>query len=209
MTAFVLWHLDRFQSTHPVWGATSMAQQILQDEAKFQSTHPVWGATSHPLTGRPVSGFQSTHPVWGATPAKAVCGGTINEFQSTHPVWGATRLSNTSFLTYKISIHAPRVGCDTATLAHHMQTVANFNPRTPCGVRPAPGWAAHPTPRNFNPRTPCGVRPSQLPAPPADKPDFNPRTPCGVRLHRDDSRDFPLIFQSTHPVWGATNAPNF
>ena len=35
----------------------------------------------------------------------------------------------------KISIHAPRVGCDTLT---HKTIIDKqyFNPRTPCGVRP-------------------------------------------------------------------------
>ena len=56
--------------------------------------------------------FQFTHPVWGATSVN-VDGETIFKFQFTHPVWGATDgasdLGSKSF----VSIHAPRVGCDT------------------------------------------------------------------------------------------------
>ena len=101
----------KFQSTHPVWGATgSSLDAILQ--AKFQSTHPVWGATSSLHNDIYDNSFQSTHPVWGATRMsislleymagfnpRTPCGVRHNEqyfqhhydvFQSTHPVWGAT-----------------------------------------------------------------------------------------------------------------------
>ena len=38
------------------------------EEEKFQFTHPVWGATIPGLDGElPVYEFQFTHPVWGAT----------------------------------------------------------------------------------------------------------------------------------------------
>ena len=36
--------------------------------------------------------------------------------------------------------------------------------------------------------------------------DFNPRSPCGERLLNMLSINFLLIFQSTLPVWGATQA---
>ena len=35
--------------------------------------------------------------------------------------------------------------------------------------------------------------------------NFNPRTPCGVRLFKDCLREMWQIFQSTHPLRGATN----
>ena len=35
---------------------------------KFQFTHPVWGATYHLKRQEIVELFQFTHPVWGATP---------------------------------------------------------------------------------------------------------------------------------------------
>ena len=81
--------------------------------------------------------------------------------------------------TLKISIHAPRVGCDRQGVFRLLEQ-ADFNPRTPCGVRPSgrfppPGagrfQSTHPVwgattfwavvmswVSNFNPRTPCGVR---------------------------------------------------
>ena len=82
--------------------------------------------------------------------------------------------------------------------------IGNFNPRTPCGVRPKIVPVRFGPKIDFNPRTPCGVRPAlskincsvfsisihaphagcdqqyqQLPA--LCRFDFNPRTPCGAR----------------------------
>ena len=107
-----------------------------------------------------------------------------------------------------------------------VSTLSNFNPRTPCGVRPRPAARSRGTdyisihaPRagcdreqlrakkhlaNFNPRTPCGVRLTR-----GNEPErishFNPRTPCGVR-HDQPQTVCPCQskFQSTHPMRGAT-----
>ncbi len=82
------------------------------------------------------------------------------KFQSTHPVWGET-----AFARMQLSAHT------------------NFNPLTPCGVRPFRPLLVVVDVADFNPLTPCGVRPCTLPALPALSP-----------------------FQSTHPVWGETSA---
>ena len=101
-----------------------------------------------------------------------------------------------------ISIHAPLAGCDGQTSASG-NAQADFNPRTPCGVRRhkrlyptvgiiisihAPlagcdlcGWSLRRRTTYFNPRTPCGVRPLSL-----------------------RSISIFSIFQSTHPLRGAT-----
>ena len=60
-----------------------------------------------------VEGFQSTHPVWGATLGHALDVAGPLVFQSTHPVWGATEAQQLTAVVPTISIHAPRVGCDT------------------------------------------------------------------------------------------------
>ena len=101
----------------------------------------------------------------------------------------------------RISIHAPRVGCDTHTFRPGIRWF-DFNPRTPCGVRLCPFRGAVPC-CYFNPRTPCGVRPdsSRISRHGAH---FNPRTPCGVRRFRLGGFRCISVFQSTHPVWGAT-----
>ena len=79
----------------------------------------------------------------------------------------------------------------------------SFNPRTPCGVRPASSLLASSFVTRFNPRTPCGVRP-RLRGIFTSGTSFNPRTPCGVR--RGLRRPFPVPewFQSTHSLRSAT-----
>ena len=128
-------YMVAFQSTHPLRGATS--SDVLSDSRlPFQSTHPLRGATrggvhqpQHhgisihaPLAGCDDGldrlayrrhGFQSTHPLRGATtPLQLLM--VLVLFQSTHPLRGATL-----------------VKFDRALVLGH------FNPRTPCGVRPA------------------------------------------------------------------------
>ena len=55
-----------------------------------------------------------------------------------------------------ISIHAPRAGSDTI-LSQRAEKASYFNPRSPCGERPAEG-AVRVIDRHFNPRSPCGER---------------------------------------------------
>ena len=69
----------------------------------------------------------------GATTADAAL-----EFQSTLPVWGATLHHVLPAVCPAISIHAPRVGSDTSWNTSRA-TRTYFNPRSPCGERPAPG----------------------------------------------------------------------
>ena len=121
----------------------------------------------------------------------------------------------------------PRTPCGVRRLvAYRNRPTHNFNPRTPCGVRltgPAlpsrallfqsthplrgatpprsPGSAAM---SNFNPRTPCGVRPMRRGDRQQKQGDFNPRTPCGVRRHDVQQTVQVFLFQSTHPLRGAT-----
>ena len=123
--------------------------------------------------------FQSTHPVRGAT-----CDARVQADRlpiSIHaPRAGCdARAHSDDHGNLTISIHAPRAGCD-LTLAHPHIVGDDFNPRTPCGVRPFPpplrqsckcisihapragcdrgGGTRSQTTAHFNPRTPCGVR---------------------------------------------------
>ena len=123
-----------------------------------------------------------------------------------------------------ISIHAPLAGCDPMATAF-ITSSADFNPRTPCGVR-HPWDCDRGQKQNFNPRTPCGVR-HVMSSSQASIAHFNPRTPCGVRRLLPGIRGIRLrisihaplagcdnvcsyncnrrdIFQSTHPLRGAT-----
>ena len=102
--------------------------------------------------------FQSTHPLRGATPMSTACKTLPALFQSTHPLRGATLCR-----------------------AQFSSAALDFNPRTPCGVRPAQyqrevdGFviSIHAPLAGCDPSASAARRPSA---------DFNPRTPCGVRL---------------------------
>ena len=123
-------HAPRVGSDTWGWPKSSKARP-------FQSTLPVWGATSQIPFGHHLKIFQSTLPVWGATysveyftehflisihaprvgsdnvlpsPRQA-----IKTFQSTLPVWGATQYYTDHTDWLRISIHAPRVGSDLPT----------------------------------------------------------------------------------------------
>ena len=171
--------------------------------------------------------FQSTHPVWGATGITVVEIPQDMRFQSTHPVWGATPAHSFCPKHSRISIHAPRVGCDTSRAAMSW-TATNFNPRTPCGVRPtvAPAAKTATAISIHAPRVGCD---GQAKGVDDAGGNFNPRTPCGVRLQLLDVGGHHIVisihaprvgcdgierawesvnavFQSTHPVWGATRA---
>ncbi len=170
----------QFQSTRPMRGATTQAL----------NTHRGLVVSIHaPRVGRDNVGigcglgniqFQSTRPVWGATPDVVAQTG-MSEFQSTRPVWGATQSNGRRCSAQNVSIHAPRVGRD-ACRTSYMTSRGSFNPRAPCGARP---FIA----RQF-----------------ADVARFNPRAPCGARPGLHNLPRLAIMFQSTRPVWGATNA---
>ena len=126
-----------------------------------------------------------------------------SKFQSTLPVWGATPLTHQASLLFW-----------------------HFNPRSPCGERPAlrkipaghrifqstlPVWGATRHPGRwcrwrgyFNPRSPCGERPIN---------QFRIAYAYQISIHAprvgSDTSEIVLYifeekFQSTLPVWGAT-----
>ena len=79
----------------------------------------------------------------------------------------------------KISIHAPRAGCDCRFLFHDKEVRISIHaPRAGCD-------------------SVAGI-------PEVSSKYFNPRTPCGVRLLQNPIGSNLEAFQSTHPVRGAT-----
>ena len=102
----------------------------------------------------------------------------------------------------KISIHAPLAGCDFTSCACR-SGFSDFNPRTPCGVRQRQCRRAG-FGRNFNPRTPCGVRrwaTRQI----LSKKSISIHAPlagCDDAVY--DASGNLYLFQSTHPLRGAT-----
>ena len=106
-------------------------------------------------------------------------------------------------MTNRISIHAPREGCDSSSPASKTVSHADFNPRTPRGVR---HWeSSRDAPAcDFNPRTPRGVRRAF---------DRGRVRAGGISIHAPrEGCDAPTAserrttwtFQSTHPARGAT-----
>ena len=127
----------------------------------------------------------------------------ISRFQSTRPVWGATVKTGGLRHPLQISIHAPRVGRDLVIRA----AIALFIPFQ--STRPV--WGAtmqhgtrHFWPHDFNPRAPCGARP----AAPAEDYVTRKISIHAPRVGRDNrlatANLSAQIFQSTRPVWGAT-----
>ena len=140
----------------PLAGCDQACRAGAANPRKFQSTHPLRGATEIAAAGKPDTSISIHAPLAGCDwRAEALrcdrpnfnprtpCGVRLPElvglaigggFQSTHPLRGAT------------PPHSPGSAA-----------MSNFNPRTPCGVRPTISFAGKSGPY-FNPRTPCGVR---------------------------------------------------
>ena len=235
-----------FQSTLPVWGATKEhpayhhdsqisihAPRVGSDVTQLQggcgrliSIHaPRVGSDGLvALVDSAIHRFQSTLPVWGATCGAGSWHGARIHFNPRSPCGERRTRGRRLWSTGTISIHAPRVGSDSAT-SGAPPTATNFNPRSPCGERrEGPGGGgAHSgisihAPRvgsdgealaergnsgDFNPRSPCGER-HGIYRSKAIGVDFNPRSPCGERRYRSSFIWWRQQFQSTLPVWGAT-----
>ena len=105
--------------------------------------------------------FQSTHPAGGAT-GRVLPIVTAFLFQSTHPAGGATDGGRQPLQGRRISIHAPRGGCDRKK-ARPPFPKQNFNPRTPRGVRPpvpmriSPSMVFQSTHPAGGATVPCGI----------------------------------------------------
>ena len=127
--------------------------------------------------------FQFTHPGRGAT--KAFCEEhSLNRvFQFTHPGRGATLRSIYARIHSRVSIHAPREGCDNdGYLTHISRYTFQFT---------HPGRGATLKRKAFV-LTICS--------------SFNSRTPGGVRLASGSlSSSVGMVFQFTHPGRGATH----
>ena len=101
----------------------------------FQSTHPARGATRSRDWANRCMMISIHAPREGCdAPANLYFFGPL-EFQSTHPARGATRKLGGGAYAVRISIHAPREGCDRPAGSSRPRSHANFNPRTPRGVR--------------------------------------------------------------------------
>ena len=118
----------------PLAGCDVQSYGIGSRNVAFQSTHPLRGATLLPTFSRSAMTFQSTHPLRGATYIDR--SGNLYTVISIHaPLAGCDEAGAEVPANAKISIHAPLAGCDSGLCRQHHPR-RNFNPRTPCGVRP-------------------------------------------------------------------------
>ena len=118
----------------PREGCDSTNATFAQFQMIFQSTHPARGATRSGFFGLNTEQFQSTHPARGATTASATTDGTLGNFNPRTPRGVRRGQSGSLHTCRKISIHAPREGCDYIR-AFLRSRQSDFNPRTPRGVR--------------------------------------------------------------------------
>ena len=214
-----------FQSTRPVWGATAAARDY-RDFVDISIHAPRVGRDELLVVEHPDAVGISIHaPRVGRDDCAGRRRRSAVRFQSTRPVWGATGSVLCAFWCGYISIHAPRVGRDHLPLRRCCPG-SYFNPRAPCGARPARCWHTGRLTQFQSTRPVWGAtadgdardrhRRISIHAPRvgrdtgsrdcrAAQKNFNPRAPCGAR--RSHTRSASLLhraFQSTRPVWGAT-----
>ena len=129
------------------------------------------------------------------------CKGCLN-FNPRTPCGVRLRLLQRQMYSCRISIHAPLAGCDQDTVTPET-LLKGFQSTHPLRGATSCNCVIVSINMNFNPRTPCGVRPSTLRFS-ANSLNFNPRTPCGVRPRQNMASRTVVTFQSTHPLRGAT-----
>ena len=125
--------IDVFQFTHPGKGATALSLLRVCCICCFNSRTPGGVRHIHRLEFVTHKRFQFTHPGRGATKTMTKKTRT-RKFQFTHPGRGATEGRGVPRPQARVSIHAPREGCDPNCLGGHC-TTHSFNSRTPGGVR--------------------------------------------------------------------------
>ena len=127
-------------------------------------------------------------------------------FQSTHPLRGATDRVCKRGACGSISIHAPLAGCDANRQTALCSFAQNFNPRTPCGVRRErrPDVYTDTAISIHAPLAGCDCREKWSLKPRTSISIHAPLAGCDhpINLLRVDN----IIFQSTHPLRGATRA---
>ncbi len=114
----------------PRVGRDTLLPTVMTLLGKFQSTRPVWGATTKTFTVRVASIFQSTRPVWGATVSVSWLMTTTKNFNPRAPCGARQEDQERVCCNVIISIHAPRVGRDScATLRVPASVISIHAPR--------------------------------------------------------------------------------
>ena len=192
-----------FQSGHPVRGATRPQRPRKALCPNFNPRAPC-GARRDRRCGDHARADISIHAPRVGRDVQIL--GRVVElraFQSTRPVWGATDIKCARLMVLPISIHAPRVGRDHyCATAREYYAISIHAPRVGRDLRK----------RDF--RDIVSAISIHAPRVGRDKSiiwslctltNFNPRAPCGARRLTADPEMRKTIFQSTRPVWGATD----
>ena len=146
-----------FQSTQPEWAATVNALVALAAQGHFNPRSPSGLRHGHGhIYGKLSANFNPRSPSGLRRRISEIIRSTTYKFQSTQPEWAATGVVACKIVQNRISIHAARVGCDTAPLVVPM-VIKHFNPRSPSGLR-LPIVLHDLVFENFNPRSPSGLR---------------------------------------------------
>ena len=169
-----------FQSTLPVWGATS-AGSARSASALISIHAPRVGSDGRCCRWHsPLRHFNPRSPCGERPLSQSECWTTLPSFQSTLPVWGATGEDPAEDDATEISIHAPRVGSDAQVGATAVDTI-EFQSTLPV-------WGA-----TTEPSSSLAAIKISIHAPRVGSDAFS-------RTLREGGD----VFQSTLPVWGAT-----
>ena len=126
-------------------------------QRRFQSTHPMRGATTFLYNPQNAQKISIHAPHAGCDCLHFRFCFAENNFNPRTPC--GVRLSFFYPFSMPPIYFNPRTPCGVRHPNWHIEAEkANFNPRTPCGVRLC-DCIYHKGFGNFNPRTPCGVRP--------------------------------------------------
>ena len=168
-----------FQSTHPARGATFPKSGFLSRHRNFNPRTPRGVRLAMDAMAQRYERFQSTHPARGATRCAPSCAALWTNFNPRTPRGVRPLADHGIHFLLRISIHAPREGCD-IWLVHSLaiSTISIHAPREGCDIlqplaslQPGAFQSTHPArgatyyidreytwDSNFNPRTPRGVR---------------------------------------------------
>ena len=120
------------------------------------------------------------------------------EFQPTRPLRGATASQLSAAAVTRISTHAPLAGRDQMPVWSVLTSVLDFNPRAPCGARPA---------QMFVQNLPCQFQPTR-PLRGATGRGGHPEVPAGISTHAPlAGRDSLLPKQCSGHQQISTHAP--
>ena len=122
-----------FQFTHPGRGATANDISIVNELGRFNSRTPGGVRRASPKITTSLPMFQFTHPGRGATAHDHRWAGG-NRVSIHAPREGCDAIDTARLLLDAVSIHAPREGCD-ASVSCLPTSQRCFNSRTPGGVR--------------------------------------------------------------------------